>query len=234
MIKNIPKHVACIPDANRRWARARGLPPWEGHREGIKRLEEVLEEAHNLEIPYFTFWGTSYDNIIKRSKKEVEFLFHLFEKVLTDLLKNKRVHKEKVRIRVLGFWEEMFPEKLKQLINKVIRATKDYNHYHLTILLAYNGDKEILRALNKIIHHNPSLKRITPGVLKQNLFTKDLPPVDYVIRTGGEPHNSAGFMMWDTADSQYYFTETCWPDFGKEEFRKAIEEFGKRGRRYGA
>lgn len=233
MIKKIPKHVACIPDANRRWARARGLAPWEGHRKGFEKFKEVIEEAHNLKIPYFTFWGTSYDNITKRSKKEVEFLFHLFEKILTDLLEEERIHKEKVKVRVLGFWEEMLPKKLKQLIKKVIQTTKDYSRYNLTILLAYNGDKEILRAIKRIANHNPPIKKVTPEILKQNLFTKDLPPVDYVIRTGGEPHNSAGFMMWDTANSQYYFTKTYWPDFGKKEFREAIEEFGKRGRRFG-
>lgn len=228
------QHIAVIPDGNRRWARQKGLKSWQGHKEGAKNLEKVLEKAQDLEIPYFTFWATSYDNIEKRPKEEVNFLFELLEERLKKLLKKDMIHEKEVRIRVKGFWRQMFPDSLKKLLSKAIAETKDYQNYNFTLLLAYNGDQEILKAIKNIAQKGISPEDIDAETLKANLLTHDLPPVDYLIRTGGDPHNSAGFMMWDTANSQYYFSDLYWPDFDKEDFEKAIEEFKERERRFGA
>lgn len=231
--KQIPNHVAVIPDGNRRWARKRELKPWEGHEEGAKNLEGVLKKALSLDISYFTFWATSYDNIEKRSKEEVDFLFELLEGRLRKLLKKDLIHEKEVRIRVRGFWREMFPDSLKKLLSKAIEKTKNYQNYNLTLLLAYNGDQEILRAVKKIVEKDIDPESVDFEQIKANLLTHDLPPVDYMIRTGGEPHNSAGFMMWDTANSQYYFSDLYWPEFSDSDFEEAIEEFKKRERRFG-
>lgn len=228
------KHVAVIPDGNRRWARERDLKPWRGHKEGAKNLEKILRKALDLELPYFTFWATSYDNIEKRSQEEVDFLFKLLEERLQKLLKKDLIHEKEVRIRVRGFWRDMFPKRLKDLLSKAIKETKDYTNYNLTFLLAYNGDQEILKAIRDIAQKGIGPDDIDAEELKDNLLTSDLPSVDYLIRTGGEPHNSAGFMMWDTANSQYYFSDLYWPDFSGADFEQAIEEFKRRERRFGA
>ena len=129
------------------------------------------------------------------------------------------------------------PKKSQEAIEKAIEATKNYNRYFSTFLIAYDGTDEMLDCIQKIAKKtagNPT--KITKDLIKENLWTKDLPPVDLVIRTGceGDPHNSAGFMMWDTTYSQLYFTKTLFPEFGPEEFEKIIEDYSKRERRLGA
>ena len=236
-IKNIPKHIALIPDGNRRWARKKGFLPWLGHQAGTKALEKILDKALELKIPYFTFWGGSYDNLTKRSKTEVNFLFKVYTDRFRKVLKDERTHRNKMKINVLGRWREILPKKSQEAIEKAIEATKNYNRYFSTFLIAYDGTDEMLDCIQKIAKKtggNPV--KITKNLIKENLWTKDLPPVDLVIRTGCEsdPHLSAGFMMWDTTYSQLYFTQTFFPDFGQKEFEKIIEDYSKRERRLGA
>jgi len=232
---NLPKHIVIIPDGNRRWARERGLKPWAGHREGAERSKELVKEIINLNIPFFSFWGLSIDNIKNRPKKEIDFLFNLLNRYLKDIIKNKDIHKNQVRINILGFWKKFFPKKTCELIEKAMQTTKNYNRFFFNLFLAYDGISEMTETINQIkekVIKNKNLK-ITSELIKENLFTKDLPPVDYLIRTGGEPHLSAGFMMWDIANAQFYFTNTYFPNFGKNELRKAIQDYQKRERRLG-
>jgi undecaprenyl diphosphate synthase len=233
-MKNIPKHIVIIPDGNRRWARKKGLPPWHGHQAGAKTLGKILLKARDLKIPYFTFWAGSWDNLTKRPKIEIDFLFKLYTKYFKKALKDKRIHQNKVKINVFGRWKEIAPKTTQKAIEKAIDATKNYNNYFLTLLIAYDGRDEMIDCIQRIANLYPK-KKITPELIKKNLWTKDLPPVDLVIRTGceGDPHLSAGFMMWDTAYSQLYFTKTLFPDFGPEEFEKIIEDYAQRQRRFG-
>lgn len=203
-----------------------------GHRAGVKALDKILKTVLDLKIPYFTFWGTSKDNIIKRSKWEVNFLFKLFKAQFKKLAKDSRIHKNKVRVNVLGEWPRYFPAEVKNAINEAIEKTKRYDNFNLTFLMAYSGKDEMFEAIRKIVKKGKA--DIEEDEIKQSLWTKNLPTVDLIIRTGGEPHNSTGFMMWDTADSHYYFTETLWPDFTPKEFEKAIEIYSKTERRLGA
>jgi len=237
---NLPQHIVLIPDGNRRWARKRGLPPFFGHRQGVKTLEKILKAALDLKIPYFTFWGTSLDNVTKRSSSEVNFLFKLFERHFKKLAKVREVHQNGVRINVLGRWEKLFPEKTKKAIREAIEKTKNYRNYQLTFLMAYSGIDEMTTAIRGIAEfriQNSEL-RINEESIKANLWTKDLPAVDLVIRTASErdnwSHLSAGLMMWDLADAQIYFTQTLFPDFSVAEFKKAIKQYSQTERRMGA
>jgi len=227
------KHVVLIPDGNRRWAKKRNLPPWQGHIEGAKTVERILSRALEMKIPYFTFWGGSFDNLTERPKREIQFLFKVYEIYFKRLLKERRIEKEKVRINVFGRWREIFPQNLKRTVENILKRTEKYKNYFLTLLLAYNGTDEMLEAINKIAKKEKM--KIDEKVLLENLWTGNLPPVDLIIRTGcgGDPHNSAGFMMWHTAYSQFYFTKTLFPDFSAEEFEKAIKNYLKRERRFG-
>jgi len=227
---NLLKHIAIIPDGNRRWAEKKELQSFFGHREGAKTAEKILKTALEEKIPYITFWGCSLNNIIKRSKTENIFLFKLFERHFKNIIKDKEIHKNKVKINVLGRWEEFFPEKTKSAIKKAINATKEYKNLHLNFLLAYSGVDEMTEAIGKISKSN------NEKLVKNNLWTKNLPPVDLIIRTGEIPnwfHWSDGFMMWDVANAQIYSTETLWPDFSAEEFKKTIKKFRGVERRMG-
>lgn len=232
---NLPRHIVVIPDGNRRWAKKKRLPSFFGHREGAKTTEKILKAVLELKIPYFTFWGSSLGNIIKRPKKEVDFLFNLFEKYFKKLAKDKEIEKKGVKINVIGRWRELFPERVKKAIEEAVKKTKNNKNFQLTFLLAYSGIDEMTAAIQKIADFkikNLELK-IDEELIKNNLWTKDLPPVDLVIRTGGEPHWSAGMMMWDVADSQLYFTETLYPDLSVDEFKKAVNNYLKIERRMG-
>ncbi|MBM3257915.1 MAG: di-trans,poly-cis-decaprenylcistransferase [Candidatus Nealsonbacteria bacterium] len=233
-MSNIPKHVAIIPDGNRRWARKKGLKAWIGHQQGTKGFEKILEKAKELNISYITFWAGSWDNLTKRPKKEVDFLFKLYKEHFERIVKDKEIHKSKVKVNVIGRWREILPKKVKEAINKALVATKNYHNYFLTFLLAYNGTDEMQDCIKKISKLNK--KKINKSLIKENLWTKDLPPVDLLIRTGcdDDPHSSAGFMMWDTAYSQFHFTKTFFPDFNPKEFEMIIDDYSKRERRLGA
>ena len=236
-MKNIPNHVAIIPDGNRRWARKRGIKAWLGHREGVKAFEKILDKSRELKIPYITFWGGSWDNLTKRSKIEINFLFKVYTEQFKRVADDKRIHQNKVKINVLGRWKEILPKETQEAIERAMEVTKSYNNFFLTFLLAYDGTDEMLDCVQKIAKISQDKKiKISKNLIKENLWTKDLPPVDLIIKTGCEsdPHNSAGFMMWDTIYSQLYFTQTLFPEFGPKEFEEIIEDYSKRERRLGA
>ncbi len=234
---SLPEHVVCIPDGNRRWAKEKGLPSFMGHREGAKAFETVLYAALDEQIKNITVWGCSIDNVTKRDPKEVKFLFELFERHFKKLLKSKVVREREVRVRFLGAWKKYFPESCQAVMREVEAATKKNANHNLTFLLAYSGVEEMTQAVQKIAAtkaKDPEMV-ITANTIKEFLYTKDLPSVDLVIRTGthGDPHFSSGFMMFDVADAQLYFTQTHWPDFGKAEFHTALVHFENTERRKG-
>ncbi len=231
-----PRHVLIIPDGNRRWARARKKLPHLGHLEGARISGKILKEALILGIPAITMWGASVSNIQKRSRVEVAFLSRVFKLYFAKLLKEADIKKYDVRIRFLGRWKELLPKSVCSVIQKCIDSTKVHTKHSLTFLLAYSGTDEMQDAIARIASGkatHPDMK-IDGECIKKHLWTKELPPVDLVIRTGGEPHLSTGVMMWDLAEARLYFTETLWPDFSPEEFKKAVEEYSRTEKRAGA
>lgn len=230
----LPNHIAIIPDGNRRWAKKRLLPAFMGHQAGAETTEKVFQAALDAGVKHLTFWGASIANVTKRDPSEVAFLYKLFEQYFKKLTDSKTLKDSRIRVRVLGFWVRYFPASLKAVIKKLEESTADYSDRHLTFLLAYNGTDEMIEAIQKLRKEDDA--EVGPEAIKKHLFTKDLPPVDLVIRTGcgSDPHNSAGFMMWDTAESQLYFTDLAWPDFGANELKKALDDYNQRERRLGA
>src|SRR4030042_1634386 len=225
-MENLPRHIAVIPDGNRRWARKKGLPVWLGHRAGVKAFEKIAKTASELGIFCLTFWAGSYDNLTKRPAQEVKFLKEIYRVHFARLVKTRNIYTDKVKVNIFGFWKELLENRIKKPMEEVIEKTKDHKERILNFLIGYNGTSEMMEAIKKIVNNSKAEQafKITPQLIKENLWTKDLPPVDLVIRTGleGDPHWSNGFMLWDPADSQFHFTETLWPDFSAEEFKKAI------------
>lgn len=227
---NSLKHIAVIPDGNRRWAKARVLNPWDGHTEGLKRFWDSADYAYDKGLKYLTFWGASYDNLKKRSKAEVAFLMKLMKDELTSPRIRQRMMETKSRLQVIGEWREFVTDSNTiKLIDDLIADSNKFTDHVVTILFGYDGQREMLSAINSLKNKN----NITEADLRKALWTGDLPDVDLVIRTGGEPHWSAGFMMWLTAHSQFYFTDMLWPDFKAKQFQLAIDEYNKRERRLG-
>lgn len=231
----LPKHIVIVPDGNRRWAKRRGLRAFLGHEAGAKTSEKILRVALDLKIPYLTFWGASVDNIEKRPAVEVKFLLSVIESYFRKLIKDPTIFEHRVKVRALGRWEELFPERLKKVIREAIEKTAGHSRHHLTFLLAYSGLDEMRATIEGIAAERARKPRrkITDKTVKAHLWTRDLPPVDLVVRTGGAPHWSSGFMMWDVAYAQLYFTETLWPEFSVSEFRTALKAYSQEGRRFG-
>lgn len=229
----LPRHVVIIPDGNRRWATERGQEPWEGHEAGAENTERLIKEARMIGIRELSLWGSSLENLTKRPLAERQALLHIYEAYFKKLLVSEDVHTDKLHIRFIGHWEEQFPEGLKKVMYDCMEATKDYDQYFLNFFLAYSGDDEMRLAIQKIAQKLPAGAMVTDVMIKENLMTRELPPVDFLIRTGGEPHLSAGFMMWDIANAQLYFSDIYYPQFSEEAFREAIADYTGRARRFG-
>lgn len=230
---NLPNHVAVIPDGNRRWAKKRGLPAWDGHEAGAQNLEKLIKFSSQKGIQCLSFWGSSLDNLKKRPLEEKRALLKIYEKYFFRLIENKDISEKEVKINFIGHWQEQFPKSLKEIINQIIHKTRNYKKIILNFFLAYSGTDEMLRAVGRMAEKYSLKEEITAEIIKDNLMTRGIPAVDLVIRTGGEPHLSSGFMMWDTADAQLYFSEEYFPDFDEKKFDVALQDYAERQRRFG-
>ena len=175
------------------------------------------------------------DNLTKRSHEEVKFLYKAFESMFNELYDAPEIYSYDVRIQAFGEWESFQPSSLVASIRRIIEKTKEHRRHLLNLFDGYDGISEMTRAVQTIADLKtvaPDLK-VTPELIKAHLYTRDLPPVDLVIRTGGEPHWSGGFLMWDIANAHFHFSEKMWPDFDEKDLLAALEDYRKRERRLG-
>lgn len=233
--KPIPKHVGVIMDGNRRAAiKAFGLEPWYGHRKGADKVEELIEWCIELGIKHITIFAFSTENF-KRSEKEKEELFRIFEEYFKKAAKDERIHKNRVRIKAIGRIE-LFPENVKKAVKEAEEATKDYDNLVLNIALGYGGRDEIIQAVKKIAREIKQNKlsedEIDEKIIRSKLYTADSPDPELIIRTSGEERIS-NFLLWQAAYSELYFCEALWPLFRKIDFLRAIRTFQQRERRFG-
>ena len=232
MENNIPHHIALIPDGNRRWARAHGIQPWKGHEKGAERFFEIAQHAFTSGIPYVTLWAASLDNLTKRSKLEIRFLCSILRRELQSKRTIALFMDNNIRVRFIGQWKKLINDaKLASVIEQREKDTQQFSRRNLTVLFGYDGKQEMMDAIRKF-QRAPEAS-VDYASVKECLWTSVLPPVDLVVRTGGELHWSAGFMMWHTADSQFYFTQKLWPDFDAKELQKALDNYAQRERRFG-
>lgn len=232
-LERVPRHLVIIPDGNRRWAAERNLEPWKGHEAGAENTEVLIREARRLGVREISFWGSSLENLTKRPLAESQALLRIYETYFKKLLGSEDIHRDRAKIRFIGHWEEQFPSSLKSILYECQEATKDYDQYFLNFFLAYSGDDEMRLAFEKVAAILKPGDKVTDQMIKENLMTCEVPPVDLLIRTGGEPHLSAGFMMWDIANTQLYFSEKFYPDFNAVALQAALEDYASRGRRFG-
>lgn len=220
------KHLGIILDGNRRWAKAHGLPSFEGHRAGYKKVVEVLKWCREVGIENLTLYCFSTENW-KRSKEEVGFLMKLFEHVFVRDV--KRLNKENVCVRVLGH-KQGLSKKLQLAIEKAEILTKNNTGGNLNLALNYGGRQELVDAFNKILKTPP--KEITEELISKNIYTVGLPDPDMIMRTSGE-YRISGFLTWQSVYSELYFIQQNWPEFSREDFDGMVSEFYNRQRRFG-
>ncbi|MEM3952247.1 MAG: polyprenyl diphosphate synthase [Nitrososphaerota archaeon] len=233
----IPTHIALILDGNRRWAKERGLNPWDGHRLGADRVNDLLNWCLELGVKIVTLYVFSTENF-KRPREEVEKIFELLKERAQNFLNDERIHKHKVRIKVIGR-RELIPIDVEEVLRKLEDATKTYDNLFINIAVAYGGRAEIVDATKsiakKVLEGELSIDEIDESVIEQHLYTADLPKndPDLIIRTSGEERIS-NFLLWQSAYSELVFLDVYWPEFRKIDLMRAIRTYQRRQRRMGA
>jgi undecaprenyl diphosphate synthase len=227
-ISPLPAHVAIIMDGNGRWAISRGLPRLAGHRAGTENLRRIITACVEFGIKYLTIYAFSTENW-GRPREEVEGLMHILEDVIDREL--DELHKQGVQLRHIGHLERLDPS-IQQKVLQAIELTKNNDRLILNVAFNYGGRDEIVCAIKKIIADGIKPEEVTADLVSRYLFTAGVPDPDLIIRTSGELRVS-NFLIWQGAYSEWYITSTYWPDFDKEEFRKALETYAQRDRRYG-
>ena len=229
----MPRHIAIIMDGNRRWAKAQGKPASFGHKEGAKILEKIVRYANKIGLEYITVYAFSTENW-KRAEEEVKALMMLLQSYLDDY--SKRADTENIRVKILGDISALAPGMQKSIYNCMER-TKNNTGVTFNIAVNYGGRDEIVKAIksiaSKVKEGKLDIQDISEEMVSNNLYTKEEPDPDLLIRTSGEMRLS-NFLPWQLVYSEFLFIDKNWPDFTEEDLDSAIMEYQKRTRKFGA
>ncbi len=224
----IPVHIAIIMDGNGRWAKKRGLPRFYGHKKGVDSVRNIVRAAAEFGVGYLTVYVFSQENW-QRPEKEITKLMSLLEELL--LKEAPELDKNNVRVRAIGqTWK--LPQRVQDNLNYMIELTSDNTGLVLVLALSYSGRNEIIDAVKKFIKEQKNPSSLTIEEFQKRLYEPGLPDPDLLIRTGGDMRIS-NFLLWQSAYTEFYFTDVLWPDFGKKQLLAAIEDYAHRKRRYG-
>ena len=223
-----PQHIAITMDGNGRWAKAKGKNRMFGHNNGVKAVRDTIEGAVEYGIKYITLFAFSTENW-NRPKKEVNALMTLL--VSSIHKETKTLLDNDVKLQTIGNIKQL-PDKCQKKLSECIDLTKKNKKMTLILALSYSGKWEIINAIRNIINNNVTKEEISEELFEQYLTTKNVPDPELLIRTSGE-HRISNFMLWQIAYSELYFTNKMWPDFRREDLKKAIINYQKRERRFG-
>jgi undecaprenyl diphosphate synthase len=224
----IPRHIGIIMDGNGRWAEMRGLPRSEGHKRGVERVSEITKVACGAGVKTLSLYAFSLENW-SRPETEISVLMKLLESFLINDLES--FMENGIRFMVIGNRGRL-PEKIQDLIAHVEKMTNRNSNLLVHCALSYGGRDEIVRAVKKALDEGITPDKITEEAVGSHLDTNGVPDPDLIIRTSGEQRLS-NFLLWQSAYSEFFFTNTLWPDFTKEEFLEAIYQYQIRDRRFG-
>ncbi len=236
---DIPQHIGIILDGNRRFAKMQGFANIaRGHYEGADKLEDVLNWCDEFGVKIVSIWVFSLDNF-KREPDEVSAILDVIEKKMHELAHHKNVHANRIKVRSMGR-VDLLPESLQQTIRQAEEATKDYDSFLLNVAVAYGGREEIIDAFKEYLRKSKAEGKTLDEIIAEvdvekidpHLYTSDLPDPDLIIRTSGEIRLS-GFLLWQSAYSEYYFCDTYWPAFRKIDLLRAMRDYSMRQRRFG-
>lgn len=232
--KGSPEHVALIPDGNRRWAKKNGFNILSSYRRGIDRFQDFMHWSKEFGVKTVTVWALSTENFTNRTTAELKVLFYLYTKAAKDKKLIELLKKEGAHVRIIGN-VGVLPKKLRDALHSLEHQTMQYKDLTLNILINYGGRDDLTYALNQIKKESARRNRpiaITEKAVREHLRTANVPDVDLVVRTSGEMRLS-GLLPWQSAYSELYFADKFWPDFEKRDYKKAIETYSRRTRRYG-
>jgi undecaprenyl diphosphate synthase len=224
----VPQHIGYIVDGNRRWAKGHGIPTYEGHLAGYNAIIEVVMATFDAGVKVVSAYTFSTENW-KRSEQEVSKLMGLVLRLLTSDI--HILEENNIRLRILGSKDRLSKGILKA-ISEAEEKTKDNTRGTLAVCFNYGGQLEIADACKKIIQEGIAAEDVTPEVLSEHMYAPDLPPLDMIVRTSGE-NRTSNFMLWRSAYSEFFFLEKLWPDMTKDDVTAILEEYSRRGRRFG-
>lgn len=224
----VPQHVAIIMDGNGRWAARRGLPRVAGHERGTDNIRPITFAAGELGIKYLTLWAFSTENW-RRPADEIQGIMRILGEVIDR--ETEELHRQGAKLRHIGSLDGLDPE-LKQSVLDAIELTRNNEKLVLTLAFNYGGRQEVAHAVRSIVASGIAPEDVTEDVISQYLYTCDLPDVDLVIRTSGE-HRMSNFLLWQAAYAELLFSPVLWPDFGPDELKDAVRDYGRRERRFG-
>lgn len=225
---SIPRHLGLILDGNRRWAKERGLPTLEGHRQGAEAFKTTALAAFDRGVEFVSAYAFSTENW-QRTEEEVGYLMRLFVKAVEKHLNT--FNKAGIRIVILGRMKEL-PDDVRTALEKTEAKTNDNTRGTLAICVNYGGKEELVDAVKKLVAKGVSTSEINRQMIENALYHPEVPGIDLLIRTSGE-NRTSGFMLYRSDYAELYFTETMWPDFDETELDKALNEYAKRKRRFG-
>ena len=235
-LEDLPRHIGVILDGNRRWAeRKPGTTTADGHAAGAAKVREFLGWCEGLDVKHVTLYLLSTDNLTKRGGRELDELIDVIGTLATDLSTSGNLH-----LQLVGDADAL-PEHLRELVQAAENRTAKHTGLHVNLAVGYGGRKEIADAMRSILKKHALegtsvdklAELLTPEMITEHLYTGGQPDPDLVIRTSGEQRLS-GFLLWQSANSEFYFEEALWPDFRRVDFLRAIRAFEKRHRRFGA
>ena len=224
----MPRHVAIIMDGNGRWAAQRGLPRLAGHEHGTDNIRRITTAAAEIGIRYLTLWAFSTDNW-RRPRDEIEGILRILVEVIER--ETDELHRQGAQLRHIGSLEGLDPA-LQAAVHAAIERTRDNDRLVLTLAFNYSGRQELLAAVKSLVASGVRAEDVDEPLLQSHLFTHAMPDPDLIVRTSGE-HRISNFLLWQSAYSEFFFTPTLWPDFGPEDLVEAVQEFGRRERRFG-
>lgn len=224
--EKLPVHIGYILDGNGRWAKRRGLPRSAGHKVGFDTLIKVIFDTFDLGIKVISIYGFSTENW-GRPQEELDGVFKLFDRFFDEEI--LEMNKRGIKLQIMGDYTK-FPENIVNHCNKMIEETKDNENFILNLGINYGGRDELVRGINNLIESGKT--EVTKEDIDSCLYTANLPPLDFCIRTSGEQRIS-NFMLWQIAYSELYFPKVLWPDFNKKHLIKALKNYQKRNRRFG-
>lgn len=227
---NAPKHVAIIMDGNRRWAVENGVADIEGHRQALQRIEDLVVTAKELGVEYLTLWAWSNKNW-SRNPLFIKSIIELFRESLKDNGIFQRALEKGARLNHIGDLSR-FPHDIVEKVEDYMQRVLERPDIVVNLAIGYDGRDELMQAIKAIIKEGIDASKVTGDLISSHLYTAGQPDVDLLIRTGGEQRTS-GFMLWQLAEAEYYFTNTYFPDFGGNDLIEAIEDFTNRERRFG-
>ena len=231
--KKLPRHVGLILDGNRRWAKKNLLSPNVGHLVGYKNLRDRLFDFFDAGIHYLSIYALSLENVRKRSEAEIEYIFGIILDAIDATVKEATVKEEKINFNVIGR-THLLPNSVQEKIQELREFTKEHDQKFINLCIMYDGQEEIVDAVKNIINANIQPDKINKDTIKNYLYTRNFPEVDYIIRTGMEDGaRISGFLLWDASYAEFKFRTDLWPDYDKVMVIEDLHDYANRHRRKG-